>query len=165
MLKNFYFFFTFFILIISFFSNNNFSNTIYYPSDYTNISSGYGYREINDIKNFHNGIDFLSPEGTNVYAVLPGVVSYVGFLSGYGNSVIILHDNGLKTLYGHLAETFMVNNGKYVNQSEIIGKVGPKYLSNGILNGFTTGPHLHFTIFGNNGDYLNPLDFKYKKRK
>jgi len=56
-----------------------------------------------------------------------------------------------------MSEDFVVNIGDYVNQGEIIGFVGPKYLSSGVMNGNTTGPHLHFSVFYNDSS-INPLD-------
>lgn len=160
----FYFLFTFFLLI-PFIGKYPSKCDLYYPSDYTSISSYYGYRVVNGIYNFHNGVDFLAPQGSSVYSILPGIVSYAGFMEGYGNTVIVTHTNGYKSLYGHLDENFMVKIGIQVNDGQIIAKVGPKYLSNGKLNGFTTGPHLHFTIFDNNGTAIDPLNYTYKKRK
>lgn len=128
-------------------ANSNFI----YPTNYTNISSTYGYRILYGSSNFHNGIDFLAPLGSEVYASNSGYVIYSSFLqSGYGNTIIVSHDNGYKTLYCHLSENFIVHNGEYVNKGEIIGYVGPRFLSNGVQNGNTTGPHLHFTVFVNN---------------
>lgn len=50
-------------------------------------------------------------------------------------------------------------------KGENIGYVGPKYLSDGKLNGYTTGPHLHFTIFLQNGKTTNPLEFSYQEKE
>ena len=129
-----------------------------YPTTYTNISSEYGNRILNGYSNFHNGIDFLAPQGSEVYASNDGYISYASFLeTGYGNTIIISHDNNIKTLYCHLSENYIVEIGQYVRQGELIGYVGPKYLSNGLLNGNTTGPHLHFTVFKNNST-INPFE-------
>lgn len=139
-------------------STDNLSKYIY-PTSYTSISSYYGSRELYGSVNFHTGIDFLAPINTEVFASADGYVEFASFSNdGYGNTIIISHSNDTKTLYSHLSEKFIVSVGQYVTCGEIIGYVGPKYLSNGNLNGNTTGPHLHFSIFIN-GNTVNPLDF------
>lgn len=145
-----------------FFTPNSKDNEYSLPCDTKTITSEYGYRDLFGNINFHDGIDFGAPKGSNIYAILPGTVIQVGFLNGYGNSVIILHQNGYKSLYGHMDETFNVNIGDYVNSGKIIGYVGPKYLSNGKLNGFTTGPHLHLTIFDKNSKTIDPRTLNFK---
>ncbi len=144
-------------------SNTNSSNTLVYPTTYTNISSYYGYRELYGKQNFHNGVDFLAPQGSKIYSIASGVITYVGFLNGYGNSVIILHNNNTKSLYGHMANNFQVKVGEHVYQSTLIGYVGPKYLENGKLNGNTTGPHLHLSIFNQDGNTIDPFSFQFSK--
>lgn len=145
------------ISIYNSFSLNNKLSFIY-PTSYTSISSTYGFRILYGVQNFHNGIDFLAPLGSEIFASNSGIIEHAGFLeSGYGNTVIINHGNGYKTLYCHMDEDFIVHIGDYVTQGQIIGFVGPKYLSNGIMNGNTTGPHLHFSVFYNNST-INPLD-------
>ncbi len=171
MLKKFYSIFIFFLFIICFlFSNYNnsinfSSNSMILPTDtnINNISSYYGYRELWGSTNFHNGIDFPMVPESNVYATLPGIVTFSDFTQGYGICVTILHDNGLKSLYGHLSEGYRVKVGERVNAGEIIAYVGTKYLSDGRLNGATTGPHLHFTLYDENGNTINPLSFEYQK--
>lgn len=164
MFKKFYFLFIFSCLFISFissFSNslnsNKNSNSYLYPTNTTNISSYFGYRELFGKQNFHNGIDFPVAKGNPVFATLSGTVIFSNFNSGYGNSIIILHDNNFKSLYSHLEENYIVKNGQYINAGQLIGYVGPKYLSNGNLNGWTTGPHLHFSIFNDKGIAIDPL--------
>lgn len=168
MFKKFSLFFIIFCFIISFissFSKNTISgdsNILIYPTNTTKISSYFGYRELFGKQNFHNGIDFPVPPSTPVYAVASGTITYTGFLNGYGHSITMLHNNGTKTLYSHLDEIYKVKVGGSIKQSEVIGYVGPKYLSNGILNGWTTGPHLHFSIFNNQGVAVDPLTFEFK---
>ena len=154
--------FILFFIIMSFFSNFNqyfISNNSYiYPTTSRNISSNFGYRILFGKTNFHDGIDFAIPNGSPIYATNSGIIITSSFLNGYGNSIIIKHYDGNKSLYGHLSENFIVQNGDSVEQGELIGYVGPKYLSNGTLNGNTTGPHLHFTIIGINGNFINPSE-------
>jgi len=142
---------------ISSISDNNNVQKFIYPTKYTNISSEYGYRILYGNSNFHNGIDFLAPLGSEIYASESGIIEYASFLKdGYCNTVIISHDSGIKTLYCHISETFIVKAGQHVNKGDIVGYVGPKYLSNGVMNGNTTGPHLHFSVF-ENGNTINPF--------
>ncbi|MDO4283528.1 MAG: M23 family metallopeptidase [Clostridia bacterium] len=146
------------IFISLFFIQKNHSSTYFsYPTDYIQISSSYGYRNIFNSVYFHNGIDFLAPQSSKIYACSNGIVIECGFSNSYGNSIILQHSNGYRSLYGHLDEKFIVNIGDYVNTSDHIGNVGPKYLSSGVLNGITTGPHLHFTIFDENNNPIDPL--------
>lgn len=168
MFKKFYIFILIFFILISFifsFQNTSNSNTMYYPvKNYQNISSPFGYRELFGKQNFHNGIDFPVSQNTEVYSTLAGTIIYASFNNvGYGNCIIILHNNGLKSLYGHLSEKYIVKIGQEVFTHQLIGYVGPKILSNGKSNGNTTGCHLHFSLFNSDGKAVNPLDFKLKK--
>ena len=90
-----------------------------------------------------------------------GIVKYASFLNGYGNCIIILHDNNYRSLYAHLSEDFIVNVGDFIYSGEVIGFVGPVILSNGIRNGNTTGVHLHFELYNEKGDLIDPLSVKY----
>lgn len=147
---------SFLSFFISFTTSTSKINFIF-PTKTKNISSYYGYREIFGSISFHNGIDFPLPHMTDVYASMDGTISCVRFLNGYGNTVIISHENGYKTLYSHLDSNFFVKEGQIVHQGQLIAKIGPKYLENGKLNGYTTGPHLHFSIFSSDGNTLDPL--------
>lgn len=163
MKKTFLLVFAFIVILYIFYSTNfnsnflNYSASFIFPTSYTSISSEFGYRTLYGVSNFHDGIDFLAPQGSDVIASSSGYVSYASFMQGYGNTIIITHENGIKTLYGHLSEEFSVSVGQSVLQGQIIAQVGPKYLSNGNLNGNTTGPHLHFTVIKDN-EKINPLD-------
>ncbi len=85
----------------------------------------------------HDGIDIAAPEGTTVGAAGRGKVIYVGDQSGYGNIVILRHDDGLVTLYAH-ASKILVDEGDTVARGDPIARVGQ--------TGRTTGPHLHFEV-------------------
>ena len=87
------------------------------------------------------------PQGTNVYAALGGTVTSTGFNNVYGNYIIVTHNSGYKTLYGHLS-AILVTRGKYVDTNTKIGKVGS--------TGMSTGPHLHFTVY-KNGKTVDPM--------
>lgn len=87
---------------------------------------------------FHNGIDFGLNFGEPIFASLDGrvvVTQHSNF--GYGNMVMIEHDNGMWTLYAHLQE-ILVTNGQLVRQGEVIATNGS--------TGNSTGPHLHYEI-------------------
>jgi murein DD-endopeptidase MepM/ murein hydrolase activator NlpD len=93
---------------------------------------------------FHTGIDLAMPLGTPVFAAADGVVLLArpmadtgGLLVGYGNYVIIQHDAGLKTLYGHLL-AIGVKEGDVVHRGQLVGLVGS--------TGNSTGPHTHFEV-------------------
>ena len=84
----------------------------------------------------HQGVDLPLKMGDPVYATFCGRVRISQYnKGGYGNLVIIRHDNGLETYYGHLSER-MVEPGQWVEAGQIIGLGGS--------TGRSTGPHLHF---------------------
>lgn len=106
------------------------------------ITSGYGERW----ESFHKGIDIAGNIGDDVLAALDGEVIYAEYNDGgYGNLIIIEHENNMKTFYGHLND-FYVKAGDKVNKGDVIGAIGN--------TGFSTGPHLHFELRVNN----NPVD-------
>ena len=118
----------------------------------TVITSGYGVREhpIQGVVKEHTGIDIgNAPLGTPVAAAADGVVSYAGWLGGYGNCVMINHGNGVVTLYGH-GNKILTSVNTEVKQGDTIMEVGS--------TGNSTGPHLHFEVRVN-GNYTNPLGF------
>jgi len=99
------------------------------------------------VRSFHNGIDIAAPTGTYVGAARAGQVIATGWMGGYGKAVIVQHDNGFKTLYGHLSRICTAN-GRTVKAGSLIGRVGS--------TGFSTGPHLHFTLW-QHGKLINPI--------
>lgn len=104
------------------------------------LSSKYGLRKspISGKDLFHNGIDLAADLGTPVLACLSGTIFECGYSEVYGNYVVILHDNNIKSFYAHL-EKFTKEKNSYVSTGEIIGYVG--------ITGLTTGPHLHFEVY------------------
>lgn len=85
---------------------------------------------------FHTGIDYACPEGTDILASADGTVMFAGWdRTGYGNCVIIRHDEKHATLYAHL-KAVLVKTGQAVKQSDVIALSGS--------TGNSTGPHLHF---------------------
>jgi len=101
------------------------------------ITSRVGMRidPIDGVWRQHNGIDIAIPSGTPVRPVAPGVVVYSGSRSGYGNTVVVEHDNGIITLYAHNSQ-IQVAEGQPVTQESILALSGS--------TGRSTGPHLHF---------------------
>lgn len=101
------------------------------------ITSGVGMRidPIDGQLRHHNGIDIAIPEGTPVRPAAAGVVVYSGLRPGYGYTVIVEHDNGMVSLYGHNSR-LAVTPGQPVDSDTIIAYSGN--------TGRSTGPHLHF---------------------
>lgn len=98
-------------------------------------------------KLLNNGIDIRAKEGTGVVASHDGKVVYASRFYGYGNIVIIDHENGYHTLYAHLS-TIEVMNREKIKQGEIIGRVG--------TSGTVSESTLHFEI-RRDGRAINPL--------
>lgn len=125
------------------------------PVKVVRISSKYGYRKKHPVHGYgamHKGVDFAGPIGTPIYAAGNGVVSFVGWKSGYGRFVVIKHNNNLSTAYAH-ASKFAANlsKGALVKQGDVIAYVGD--------SGATTGAHLHFEVMVN-GKQVDPMKFK-----
>lgn len=119
------------------------------------ITSGFGNRGYvtPGASSYHQGIDIGAEMGTKVVAADGGVVTFAGNDgSGYGNYIIVTHDNGTQTYYGHLSG-IGVRKGQRVSQSQPIGNVGS--------TGISTGPHLHFAM-KINGSFVDPS--KYIKK-
>ena len=156
---------SFLSFICIFFSSSTIDNNLYFPikKEKYYISSYFEYRTLGTY-HFHNGIDIPLVEGTPLYALSDGVISSIGYISGYGHSVIIKYNNGYKSLYGHCSPNYIVKVGQTVKAKQEVALVGPKYLPNGKLNGFTTGQHLHFTLYYNN-KLINPLSVEYTNIK
>ena len=101
------------------------------------ITSGVGMRvdPIDGKMRHHNGIDIAIREGTPVMPAAAGVVVYSGLRSGYGYALLIEHNNGMVTLYGHNSR-LLVTAGQHVDKDTTIALSGN--------TGRSTGPHLHF---------------------
>jgi murein DD-endopeptidase MepM/ murein hydrolase activator NlpD len=96
---------------------------------------------------FHLGIDIATDKGNPVYATADGAVETAGPTGQYGNLIVLKHDFGLATRYGHLSR-FNVQVGQHVTRGQVIGFVGS--------TGRSTGAHLHYEILAN-GRQINPL--------
>ncbi len=97
----------------------------------------------------HPGIDIGVPSGTPVHAAAAGKVAWCGWMSGYGNLVMIDHGGGYATLYGHNTRV-AVSCGQEVAQGAVIAYSG--------CTGFCTGPHVHFEVRVN-GTPVDPLGY------
>jgi murein DD-endopeptidase MepM/ murein hydrolase activator NlpD len=115
------------------------------------ISSNYGYRtnSITGKREFHAAIDLTAKKGTPVFASGSGLIMIAKWVDGYGNQILIDHQNGYTSAYSHLDSIFVFE-GQEVIQGEKIGTVG--------ITGETTGPHLDFRkkFMGQN---INPNSF------
>jgi murein DD-endopeptidase MepM/ murein hydrolase activator NlpD len=115
------------------------------------VSSAYGYRihPLKKVTEFHQGIDIPRPYGSPIKAALSGKVTFNGWKQGYGNVIILKHENGYITLYGHNSRN-IVKVGTRVKQNDTIALVGS--------TGNSTGPHLHFELRKDN-KILNPSKY------
>jgi len=108
------------------------------------INSPFGPRG----KGFHKGIDIASPSYQEVKAAMDGeVILASNYRKGYGNVVVLRHDLGYTTIYGHLS-VIISQEGEAVRQGQAIGGVGS--------TGKSTGPHLHFEL-RHDGRPIDPL--------
>ncbi len=134
-------------VVIQLVDSTNGYHTPYKPSP---IRSRYGPRR----GRAHQGVDLALKTGEPIYATFSGRVRISQYnRGGYGNLVIIRHDNGLETFYGHLSER-MVEPNQWVEAGQIIGLAGS--------TGRSTGPHLHFETryYGQSFDPERLIDFK-----
>jgi murein DD-endopeptidase MepM/ murein hydrolase activator NlpD len=108
------------------------------------VVSGFGMRW----GRMHEGIDIAVGYGTPIHAAASGTVVFSGWMSGYGNFVIIDHGGGMATAYGH--QSSIAVGGGTVSQGQVIGYVG--------CTGHCFGPHLHFEV-RINGSPVDPLGY------
>ena len=115
------------------------------------ITSEFGWRThpITGDQRFHSGLDIGGDYGIPVHAAQVGTVTYAGWISGYGNTVIIDHGGGVTTLYGH-NQSLAVGEGQSVAQGEVISYCGS--------TGNSTGPHCHFEV-RQNGEPVSPYGY------
>ncbi len=116
------------------------------------ITSGFGYRRMFGHQ-FHFGTDIKCERGDSIVAALDGTVRVVRYDRGYGWFVVIAHEGGLETLYGHLSKT-MVEPGYRIRSGELLGYGGS--------TGLSTGNHLHFEFrfLGEQFDPARVLSFE-----
>lgn len=127
------------------------TGALMWPTAATIITSPYGTRThpIFGTTRYHSGIDIGADYGDTVVAADSGTVIYSGWMGGYGKAVIIDHNNGLSTLYGHNSE-LLVSEGQQVRKGQAISRVGS--------TGYSTGPHLHFEV-RLNGEPVDPMGY------
>lgn len=120
------------------------SNVYQAPIETGKKTSNFGMR-INPFNGdefiYHSGIDIGCESGTKISAVSDGEVVFVGYKDVYGKMIMIKHQHGYTSLYGHL-KTIFVNHGQKIKMGTVIGRSGN--------TGLSTGPHLHFEIRHNN---------------
>lgn len=121
------------------------------PMEYYYVSSPYGMRihPKTKKKQMHKGIDMAGTWQEEVRSASHGIVEFSGRHGSFGNVIKIKHKHGVQTVYGHLHK-LMVKKGEYVQQGQIIGKMG--------ATGRVAGAHLHYEIKVNNKQ-VNPYDF------
>ncbi len=123
------------------------------PVPYLGITAKFGWRihPILKKKKYHPGLDMRAKSGEKVRATADGLVEFAGYhkRSGYGNLIILDHNYGFKTLYGHLKKV-LVKNNQFVKKGQVIGLVGN--------TGLSTGHHLHYGIMYLQ-KFLNPYYF------
>jgi murein DD-endopeptidase MepM/ murein hydrolase activator NlpD len=115
------------------------------------ISSGFGFRRspFGGKGDFHRGVDIRVPTGTSVHAPGAGKVIEVGYMSGYGLRVVLEHDFGVQTVFGHLRKS-LVKEGQTVKRGQKIALSGN--------SGRSTGPHLHYEVHVQ-AKAVNPMKF------
>ncbi|AGK56170.1 M23 family metallopeptidase [Bacillus sp. 1NLA3E] len=119
--------------------------TFAWPTGGGYISSQMGYRD----GKLHKGIDIARPSNPTIKAADNGVVVSAGWDGGYGNKIVIDHQNGFRTVYGHLS-SIGVRVGQTVAKGSSIGVMGS--------TGDSTGTHLHFEVY-KNGALQNPVSY------
>ena len=116
---------------------------------YGRITSYFGGRYIFGSYSYHSGIDISASYGAAVCAADGGTVTYAGYRGSYGNLVVITHDNGTQTYYGHNS-SLTVSVGQKVYKGQQVARAGS--------TGRSTGVHCHFEVRVN-GTSVNPLSY------
>jgi murein DD-endopeptidase MepM/ murein hydrolase activator NlpD len=109
------------------------------------VTSGFGWRW----GRMHEGIDIAAPTGAPIRATAAGTVIYAGWMSGYGQLVVVDHGGGVATAYAHMS-SMAAGVGQGVGQGQVIGYVG--------CTGHCFGSHLHFEVRVN-GSAVDPLRY------
>ena len=121
------------------------------PMQINYVSSKYGRRldPFTKKPKEHHGVDVVGPYLGKIYSPAPGKVIFAGLKGGYGKAVIIEHEYGIKTIYGHL-NSYNVKAGDKVARGDVLGIQGS--------TGRSTGHHLHYEILKGRNRY-SPLEF------
>lgn len=101
----------------------------------------------------HTGIDIAAEKGAPIYAAQSGEVILSGWYYGYGYCIVIRHENGLTTLYGHCDEIY-VSEGEYVTRGQQIGEAGS--------TGYADSCKLHFEVRSTDDVSIDPELFSYE---
>jgi len=125
------------------------------PVKIVRVSSHFGFRKQHPIHGFsamHMGVDFAAAKGTPIYAAGDGIVTEIGWRSGYGRCLQIKHSPTLSTFYAHASKfATHLKKGARIKQGQVIAYVG--------TTGNTTGPHLHYEVKVG-GKRVNPMSIK-----
>ena len=113
------------------------------------INSYFGGRYIFGRYSYHSGIDIAASYGASIRAADGGKVTFAGYKGSYGNLVVITHDNGTQTYYGHNS-SLLVSAGQKVSKGQAIARAGS--------TGRSTGTHCHFEVRVR-GSAVNPLNY------
>jgi murein DD-endopeptidase MepM/ murein hydrolase activator NlpD len=111
------------------------------PISGAKLTSGFGMRlhPLLGYTKMHAGVDFGASTGTPIHAAGAGVIDLAGRHGGYGNVVVIKHNEKFKTMYAHMSRfADGIRDGVHINQGQVIGYVGS--------TGRSTGPHLHYEV-------------------
>lgn len=135
--------------------NGNAPNSVFdrKPFNYVRISSPFNPRRLHPITRRvrpHRGVDLKGAYGTPIHATADGVVTYAGWMGGYGRIVIVAHRGGYETRYAHLS-AIKVSKGARIKRGAIVGNLGN--------SGASTGAHLHYEV-RINGEARDPLTVK-----
>jgi murein DD-endopeptidase MepM/ murein hydrolase activator NlpD len=103
----------------------------------------------------HTGVDIRTSQGTAIGAAASGYVAWVRTSRLYGNNIMLIHSNGIATLYAHLSG-FNVKEDSFVKRGDIIGNSGGMPGTQGA--GLSTGPHLHFEV-RDSGIPVDPMNY------
>lgn len=129
---------------------------------YNAITSKFGPRKspTTGKQSYHYGLDIGAPTGSNIVAVFSGQVSYIGFNGANGFTVTISNGN-ISASYSHVSPTFLVYQGQYIIQGEIIATVGPKN-----VYGVPNNPYKDSNgIPTNRFNYWSSFTFMHKERR
>lgn len=146
-----------------------------FPIENPVISSCFGWRDLKEKKDWHNGMDFSAPENTEVKAVADGVVYDIcdkwhgqcecsifnnkaclnncnNLCGNYGNTIVIKHENEVYTRYSHLSSILTSIKGQQVKKGTIIGYSGN--------TGYSEGPHLDFKVYSSSDFSEKPDNYE-----
>ncbi len=122
------------------------------PTEYACLSSGFGWRGgASGGGRMHNGVDLANPNGGWVYAAGDGRVVSADYRGGFGNTVVLDHGRGVRTMYAHLNEfDTALRPGAFVSGGAAIGRMG--------MTGNATGIHLHYEVSAE-GVLVDPMHY------